>query len=603
MGNRKIFRDINNKETKVVRLNKSAKMNFYRSLDVSNLTNDRRFWKTFKPLFSSKSGKITLVENESIISCESQIAECFNQYFVNITDSLPIEPYVTLPSYVPLQDPIIDALRKYENHPSIALIKNNMRYAQTFEFKPISYADIVNEINNLDSSKKTSGTLSVDIIKRNTGICRTQIAEYFNSMLLSCEFPDPLKAVDVSAIHKGSDPTSKRNYRPISVPSAMSKVFERLLEKQIVPFIDTKISALLCAYRKNYNAEQALIRVTEKIRKTLDSKGVAGMISMDLSKAFDCMPHDLLIAKLNAYGFGTQSLRLIANYLSNRKQRVKIGATYSSWLKTKTGVPQGSVLGPLLFNIFINDFIYIIKQSEVCNFADDNTIFSCGNSFEVVALSLEEDISKSMYWFKTNQMVVNAPKFQAILFGLNSKEDIVLEVGGCSIDVANSVTLLGVTIDSKLKFNKHVLQICQKANNKISAFSRISKYLDEKQSLLLYNSFIISQFNYCSLIWMFGGKAANKELNRSHKRALRILRNDYSSPFEELLRKSNECTIHIKNLKKLMLEVYKCLKNENPSFMWNMFHEKSIQYNLRSKNLLMLPQTNTIKYGNDSIVF
>ena len=103
-------------------------------------------------------------------------------------------------------------------------------------------------------------------------------------------------------------------------------------------------------------------------------------------------------------------------------------------------------------------------------------------------------------------MVVNASKFQAILFGLNSKEDIVLEVGGCSIDVANSVTLLGVTIDSELKFNKHVLQICQKANNKISAFSRISKYLDEKQSLLLYNSFIISQFNYCSLIWMFVGK-------------------------------------------------------------------------------------------------
>ena len=101
---------------------------------------------------------------------------------------------------------------------------------------------------------------------------------------------------------------------------------------------------------------------------------------------------------------------------------------------------------------------------------------------------------------------------------------------------------------------------------------------------------------------MFCGKAANKELNRSHKRALRILRNDYSSPFEELLQKSNECIIHIKNLKRLMLEVYKCLKNENPSFMWNMFQEKSIQYNIRSKKLFMLPQTNTIKYGNDSIV-
>ena len=175
----------------------------------------------------------------------------------------------------------------------------------------------------------------------------------------------------------------------------------------------------------------------------------------------------MLIAKVSAYGFGAQSLRLIANHLSNRRQRVKIGTTFSSWQKTKTGVPQSSVLGSLLLNIFINDFIYIIEQSEVCNFADNNTLFSCGNSFEVVASNLEEDMSKSVYWFKTNQMVVNASKFQVIFFSLNSNENIVLEVGRFSIDVANIVTLLGVTIGSKLKFNQHVLQLCQKANTKI----------------------------------------------------------------------------------------------------------------------------------------
>ena len=128
-------------------------------------------------------------------------------------------------------------------------------------------------------------------------------------MLLSYEFPDLHKAVDVSAIHKGSDPTHKINYRPISVPSAMFKVFECLLEKQIVPFIDTKISTLILAYRKNYSAEHTVIWATEKTRNTSDSKCVAGMISMDSSKAFDCMPHDLLNAKLSAYGFGPQSLR------------------------------------------------------------------------------------------------------------------------------------------------------------------------------------------------------------------------------------------------------------------------------------------------------
>ena len=141
------------------------------------------------------------------------------------------------------------------------------------------------------------------------------------------------------------------------------------------------------------------------------------------------------------------------------------------------------MLDPLLFNIFINDFIYFIKQLEVCNFADDNTLFLCGNSFEVVASSPDEDMSISIYGFKTNQMVMNASRLQVILFGLNSNENIVLGVEECFIDVANSVTLLGVMIDSKLKFNQHVLKNCQKAHYKISAFSKIHSTLMKNNRL------------------------------------------------------------------------------------------------------------------------
>ncbi len=151
---------------------------------------------------------------------------------------------------------------------------------------------------------------------------------------------------------------------------------------------------------RGQSAQHGLIRLIETIRKTLDKRGIAGMILMDLSKPFDCKPHDLLITKLKAYCFDMQVLRLIANYFSDRHSRVKFCSRYSEWLQTKTGVPQGSVLEPLLFNICLNDFIYIVEHSEVLNFTDDNTIFSCEDTFENVASNLEPDMTQAISWFK-----------------------------------------------------------------------------------------------------------------------------------------------------------------------------------------------------------
>ena len=182
--------------------------------------------------------------------------------------------------------------------------------------------------------------------------------------------------------------------------SAISKVFERLISKQICLFAYRLLSNLLCAFREGHSAEHAQFRVTEMCRKALADGRAVGMVFVDLSKAYDCIPHDLLIAKLTANGFGRYSILLIHNYLLNRKQRVKMGSKFSEWQEIKSGDPQGFFGGPLFFTIFINDLPLLVKELETCNFADDTTIYTNGNNVESVVLTLEEDLSKTLNWFR-----------------------------------------------------------------------------------------------------------------------------------------------------------------------------------------------------------
>ena len=153
----------------------------------------------------------------------------------------------------------------------------------------------------------------------------------------------------------------------------------------------------------------------------MDSGGFAGAVLMDLSKAFDCLNHELLLAKLHAYGFSKSALTLIHSYLSNRRQRVKINGSFSTWKDTNLGVPQGSVLGPLLFNIYINDIFLLMNGTEICNYADDTTIYSCGYDIRNIIIKLEQDANHLATWFPEKYMKLNEDKCHFILFGTNEK--------------------------------------------------------------------------------------------------------------------------------------------------------------------------------------
>ena len=310
------------------------------------------------------------------------------------------------------------------------------------------------------------------------------------------------------------------------------------MESQITPFVHGFLSPLLCGFRRNYSTQHTLLRLIDKCKQALDTKHTASALMMDLSKAFDCLNHDLMIAKLNVYGFGGSALKFIFSYLSQRKQRVKINGSFSGWKTMSVGVPQGPVMGPLLFNIYINDMLMFISNSQICNYADDTTLYVIEQDMQQTIKTLERDVVIMGEWFKNNYMKLNEEKCHLINFS-KSNNDTSLKIDNAIIKPSKERKLLGVIIDNKLSFKGHVQSICKEANQKLLALSRISNYMDDKQMKQMMRVFILLQFSYCPLILMFCDFETNNRINRIDEKSLLLTYDDYESNFQTLLEKDS----------------------------------------------------------------
>ena len=428
------------------------------------------------------------------------------------------------------------------------------------------------------------------------------ICDCINTCINNCNFPDELKWADVIPVFKKGDRSTIENYRPISILPTFSKIFEKIIFDQINAFFQDKFSKFLCGFRKGFSTQTSLIRLLHKWQQSLDLKGIIGTVLIDLSKAYDCIHHNLLLAKLKAYGFSNKSISLLKSYLTGRKQRVKILSSFSEWLWINFGIPQGSILGPLLFNIFINDLFLFIQKTEICNFADDNTLYACDSSLEKVINKLKADLANITKWFDNNSLVANASKFQLMFLGVKD-HNIQLNVGNIELKAVQEVQLLGITIDCKLSFSTHIKNICKSANNKLSAIIRLRNSLSHTQTNLLINAHVMSHFFYCPLIWMFCKKSDMNNIIKVHKRALRTTHNKFNLSYEDLLALDNNCTIHQKHLQCLMIEIFKSLNNDGPLIIKEIFQMKDQSYNLRNNNNLQLPPSKSTTFGTNSLVF
>ena len=392
-------------------------------------------------------------------------------------------------------------------------------------------------------------------------------------------------------IYKKGKRDLKDNYRPVSILPVLSKLYERSMFKQISEFFENIFSKNQCGFRKGHSTQQCLLAMLEKWKRSVDSGKAFGALLTDLSKAFDCLDHELLIAKLNAYGFSLPALRLIHDYLSHRKQRTRVNNSYSEWLAVMFGVPQGSNLGPLLFNIFSADLFLIHRDIHIANFADDNTPYLSAKNVEDVIESIERASVSLFRWFENNLLKGNADKCH---FLVSTSQEVSLNVNNFKIKNSDYEKRLGVKFDSKLRFDQRITDLCRTASRKIHALARVTPFMNLSKRRLLMNSFFKTQFNYCPLIWMCHSRENNRKINWPRERCLRTIYDDKQSSFNELLEKDGSVSIHERNLQVLATEMYKIGNGLSTPLMKDKFPVNRNPYNLRQNFQFSRPRVNTV---------
>ena len=599
----------NKKRNEVKKLKGISINNYLKEKCENSSGNPRAMWSTIRPMVSDKGGfssqKIILSHEGKIVNSDESVCEIFNNFYVTVTDSIGNE--------LPITDSenICEIISSHSDHSSIGHIRNKVGHflaENVFEFKPITSADIHKKLVALKTRKATGcDNISAGFLKLGASVLCHTLLPILNKCLTCSVYPDSLKLANVSPIFKSGDSLDVSKYRPVSILPTLSKVFEGAILDQAATYAyENVLSKHLCAFRSKYGCEDILLKFVEETKQALDKGDYCIAMATDLSKAFDCLPHRLLLAKANAYGFSPSACKLFMSYLTNRCQRVKINDNMSSWQYLKRGIPQGSLCGPFMYNMFVNDFLFSLPPScTVYNYADDNTLVVSGSDLDKTKGDLETACNKAMCWFKENEMKANPTKFQCIVFSKKSlsENDKKFKLENDEISCQANIKLLGVYIDEKLTFDYHVREMCKKAGKLASALYRLKNKVSQKTKMQLYHAFVVSNLCYCSLVWHFCGARNTKLIEKIHERGLRFVLDDYTLEYSELLSLLERPKMYIDRIRKILVLAFKTVHQIGPSFLYEHIEIQSTPYDLRGGCMLVLPKFNTVKYGKHSITY
>ena len=468
-------------------------------------------WKVIKQAMNStiKKSEINKIRsNGRIIESPKCMSNTFNNYFSSIGNNLAKNIPLSRKNFTDFLGPL--------NHNSIF-------------FLPTNRNEIINIVSKL-KNKKSSGFDEIDnvILKSIILSIVDPLVHIFNLSLLHGKFPNLMKIAKIIPLFKKGDKLELGNYRPISLLTSFSKLLEKIIFARMTSFLKRYdiLSRFQFGFREKHNTTHALLSFIEKVALSIDSSSHTVGVFLDFSKAFDTINHDILLSKLSHIGVRGKALEWFRSYLSNRKQFVYLNEHESDFKEITCGVPQGSILGPLLFIIYINDFHKCTNSFSFICFADDTNLFFSHKNPDVLVNTINAELLKVSEWIKANKLSLNLLKTNYILFSnsLNSlPNDITFD--NTTIEQVTHTKFLGVLVDNKLSWKSHIENICQTISRNIGVIYRLKSYLPKSSLLKLYSSLILPYLNYGLLVWGNGNKASLEKVSLLQNKAIRIICN------------------------------------------------------------------------------
>ena len=347
-----------------------------------------------------------------------------------------------------------------------------------------------------------------------------------------------------------------------------------------------------------------MLRQVEDWKLAVDRKELVFILSTDMSKAFDSLSHSLTITKLDAYGFGSSSLSLMRSFFDNRINRVKLNNATSEWKEMERGCPQGSSLGPLLWNMFQNDMSYHVENANLTMYADDHQLYKTGKDHDTVGSNLKAQGQLASSWYKNNFLSANPDKFQSLIINPRDidadNKDVILRIDDLDVIRTGQMKLLGVYIDENLDFTSHISQLSTKSSQKVGVLMRLRNLIPCAAKLSLYKSSILPHLTYCHLVWHFCKSSDCRKLERIQERALRAVYKSNSESYQELLNRAKIPTLYNRRLQDIATLMYKVKYGLVPTSVSDMFNCKTQRYSLRNSDF-KIPRFETIRYGKHSI--